>query len=167
MLLNMMRVVKVAVLIFLPIAILFGFGLLMSRPYSDAVQESKSTLRGEPRIAASSALRKELPVVRGESKSDNGERGVTVIAEFSEFEGKLVFNVAIDTHSVDLSAFNPNTQINLESDDGIAIPAERVESSGSGHHQEFTLYFSKVKGNVRLVVRDLAGVPRREIVWLR
>lgn len=146
MLLNMMRVAKAAVIIILPIVILFGFGLLLSRPSNDAVQEPAS-------------------IARGESKSDNGEGEVTVTAEFTESAGMLVFNIAVNTHSVDLSAFNPNTQINLERNDGTAIPAERIESSGSGHHQEFTLYFPKVEGTIRLIVRDLAGVPRREIVW--
>ena len=148
MLLNMVSIVKSVVLIIVAIVILFGLGLLMSHPYSDAVQEPKSTLRGE-------------------SKSDNGEGDVTVMADFIEKSGKLVFNVYIDTHTVDLSSFNPSGQISLEGNDGVVISPERAESSGSGHHLEFTLYFPKVEGTIRLVVRDLGGVPRREILWPR
>ena len=148
MLLNMMRAVKVAVIIILPIAILFGLGLLLSRPSNDDVQEPAS-------------------IARGESKSDNDGGDVTVMADFVERSGKLVFNVYIDTHTVDLSYFNPRGQVSLEGNDGAMVAPERAESSGSEHHLEFTLYFPKVEGSVRLVVRDLAGVPRREIIWPR
>jgi hypothetical protein len=144
----MTRPALVVIIVFLLTVILFGIGLLMSRP------------SGQVPIGSAS-------IIRGESKSDNGEGEVTVTAEFIESAGLLVFDVLVDTHSVDLSAFNVSSQVSLERDDGIVISAERVESSGSGHHQEFTLYFPKVEGAIRLVVRDLAGVPRREIVWTR
>ena len=144
----MTRSIQVSFILIISLVVLFGIGLLMSRQsiYSD--KESAS-------------------VMRGESKSDNGGGDVTVMADFVERSGKLVFNGYIDTHTVDLSSFNPSGQISLEGDDGAMVAPERAESSGSGHHLEFTLYFPKVEGSVRLVVRDLGGVPRREIIWTR
>lgn len=120
----------------------------MSRPPNDNVQEMTSTARGE-------------------SKSDNGEGGVTVMAEFAESNGQFVFDVALDTHFVDLSSLNPKAQFSLENEEGKSIAVERAQSSGSEHHQEITLYFPKIQGTVRLVARDIAGVPRREIIWPR
>ena len=144
----MARPTLVVIIVFLLTVILFGIGLLMSRSSGQVPLGSAS-------------------IIRGESKSDNGEGDVTVMADFVERSGKLVFNVYIDTHTVDLSSFNPSGQISLEGDDGAMVAPERAESSGSEHHLEFTLYFPKVEGSVRLVVRDLAGVPRREIIWPR
>lgn len=148
MLLNMRQLLIVTSIVLFVVTILFGAGLMITRPPKNVNSGS---------IAA----------VRGESKSDNGEGGVTMKAEFAESAEQLVFEVALDTHFVDLSSVNPKAQFSLEQDDGEVITVERAESSGGEHHQEITLYFPKVKGNVRLVARDIAGVPRREIVWPR
>lgn len=102
---------------------------------------------------------------QGETRSDNGDGNVTVVATAKESGNELIFNLQLDTHSVNFDDFDPARQIVLASQDGSAQAPKAVSSSGSGHHREFTLSFAKTERPFRLVITDLAGVSARELVW--
>lgn len=100
-----------------------------------------------------------------EMKSDDGKGGITVTASAQESGGALKFFVQLDTHSVSLDDFDPVGQVILISRNGNSQIPAAVVSSGSGHHREFTLSFAGAEKPYRLVVKNLAGVPARELLW--
>ncbi|OGL64811.1 hypothetical protein A3B21_03765 [Candidatus Uhrbacteria bacterium RIFCSPLOWO2_01_FULL_47_24] len=75
------------------------------------------------------------------------------------------FEIAINTHTVDMSAFNPQTQIVLEDAAGKDTVPNNIVPEGSGHHQTLKVSFAKVEGPWKLIVRDIAGIPAREFSW--
>jgi hypothetical protein len=76
------------------------------------------------------------------------------------------FSVGLDTHSVNLDAYDLKTIVVLRDDTGKIYQPTRVENTGSGHHRETTIAFPKPGGKkLELVVRDLAGVKERTFRW--
>ena len=76
-----------------------------------------------------------------------------------------VFNVALDTHSVDLDRYKIEDVTILRDDKGKDYHPVLISASGSGHHREATLEFkdadiSEAKA-VELVVEGVAGVEER------
>ena len=80
----------------------------------------------------------------------------------------LDFEIALDTHSVDL-AFNMMAIATLRSDAGEeAQPMKWNGPAGGGHHMSGTLSFPQMKERGRsltLVLRGVANVPERTFVW--
>ncbi|MBI5888528.1 MAG: hypothetical protein HZB82_07455 [Deltaproteobacteria bacterium] len=76
-----------------------------------------------------------------------------------------VFEVALDTHSVDLDQYSLSEVAVLRDDSGREFKAAQVSAAGSGHHREALLEFkdadvSTLK-SVELVVKGVAGVDER------
>ncbi len=93
--------------------------------------------------------------------------GVTVKVAYknpSELKNP-VFDVALDTHSVDLDQYKFDRLILLRDDTGKEYHPDIVSSSGSGHHREATLEFkdADISGAkyVEVVVEGVAGVEER------
>ncbi len=101
----------------------------------------------------------------GARKSDDGAGNVTVAARWEIQDRVLRFTVEVNTHSVDLSSFDPMRQIVLEDAYGAATPPTTIIPEGAGHHRSYTVDFPRRDGQIRLVIRGLAGVARRELVW--
>lgn len=80
-------------------------------------------------------------------------------------ETELGFDVAINTHTVDMSAFDPKKQIVLIGADGKDVLPSNVAVDGSGHHQQLRVTFSKVDKPWKLVVREVGGIPARDFNW--
>ena len=78
------------------------------------------------------------------------------------------FQVALDTHSVNLDSYDLKNLSLLRDDAGQSYPPTQVENKGSGHHREFTLIFPKPSaGTKRLefVIQDIAKVEERSFRW--
>ena len=80
----------------------------------------------------------------------------------------LVFDIAMDTHSVDLAG-DMRKMVVLLTDAGTEYAPSAWDGAGpGGHHREGKIKFATLTGNpksVTLVVRDLAGVPERKFKW--
>lgn len=93
--------------------------------------------------------------------------GVTVkVAYKNPSESKNpVFNVAMDTHSVDLDQYKFDHITLLRDDTGKEYHPDIVSSSGTGHHREATLEFKDADISeakyVELAVEGVAGVDER------
>lgn len=76
-----------------------------------------------------------------------------------------VFNVVLDTHSVDLDQYKFDQNTLLRDDTGKEYRPDIVSSSGSGHHREATLEFKDTDlpgaKYIELVVEGVAGVDER------
>ena len=108
-----------------------------------------------------------------EEESDNGEAGVVVTAKLdsvSKNSGKedLVFEIAINTHTVDLSDFDVMSKVRLVSGKVSKSPKKWEEDNGSIHHKSGKLTFDSLMGlggKVEMVVYGLGGTAERRIVW--
>ncbi|HZD41123.1 MAG TPA: hypothetical protein VE131_10405 [Terriglobales bacterium] len=113
----------------------------------------------ETRVAANQQL----------ARSQSGG-GVMITATYlnprSNDEAK--FDVALNTHSVDLDGYDLKALSVLRDDAGKEVKPLRVESEGGGHHRRVTLVFPKpsVKAKkLELVIKDIAGVKARSFSW--
>ena len=78
------------------------------------------------------------------------------------------FQVVLDTHSVNLDAYDLKSIAVLRDDAGKTYSATGVETKGGGHHREATLTFPKVSPEskrLELVINDVAGVKERAFRW--
>jgi hypothetical protein len=76
--------------------------------------------------------------------------------------------VVLDTHSVALDGVAFQDAVAMRSPDGTEVRPRAVEqASGGGHHREAVLVFPPVPqaGAVRIVVRNVGGVPERTFAW--
>lgn len=94
------------------------------------------------------------------------EAGVTVKATYANpGEAIPVFNVALDTHTVDLEAYRFEDIIKLRDEGGREYAATVVSETGSGHHREAKVEFRsadiKKARHVELVVAEVGGVKER------
>lgn len=78
------------------------------------------------------------------------------------------FDVALDTHSVNLDAYDLKALSVLRDAAGRDHKASRVENKGSGHHRQVIVVFpspsSKAK-TLELVIKDIGGVKERLFRW--
>ena len=106
--------------------------------------------------------------------SEGGE--VTVSATWKGRSVGPVFEMAMDTHSVELDAYDLKKLAVLRADGGVEVRPSAWDAPKGGHHREGTLTFpertpggSRVIGpdtrRIRLVIRDVAGVPERSFEW--
>ena len=85
-------------------------------------------------------------------------------------DGKLLFSVALNTHSVDLS-YDYAALASLKDDQGREYPALAWEGGKGGHHLEGTLVFARdplLQPDVKwleLRLKDIAEVPLRTFRW--
>lgn len=77
------------------------------------------------------------------------------------------FEVALNTHSVDLAGYDLKNLAALRDEANRYAPT-KVENKGSGHHRQVTLIFPRVSEGakrVELVIKDIAGVKERTYRW--
>ncbi|GEM_PF-4788731 len=101
----------------------------------------------------------------GSTKENSGGDVTVSITPVVENDAELGFDVAINTHTVDMSAFDPKKQIVIIGADGKDVSPSNVAIEGSGHHQKLQITFPKVEKPWKLAVRDVGGVPAREFNW--
>ncbi len=86
----------------------------------------------------------------------------------SKASDELRFQVALDTHSVNLDNYDLKSLVSLRDNTGKLSPPTAVENKGSGHHRQATLSFPKPPNGVKrfeLVVKDIAGIKERIFRW--
>src|SRR3990172_5675246 len=87
----------------------------------------------------------------------------------SSGQGSTVFQVALNTHSVDLDAYDLKNGVRLRDDRGNELAPGTVDVPLGGHHREGTVTFEgpalASAKYVELMVRGLAGVPERSLRW--
>ena len=82
----------------------------------------------------------------------------------------LVFNVAMDTHSVDLDSYDLKTLSVLRDGQKNEFAPVSWDAPPGGHHRSGTLTFdfpeSLQQGQaITLIIRDVSGVPERVFEW--
>ena len=92
--------------------------------------------------------------------------GVTAKVTYSNPGAVIpVFNVVLDTHSVELDQYRFEEIVVLRDPAGKEHKPQLTSSKGSGHHREATLEFKDAgltgADYVELVIKGVAGVPER------
>lgn len=93
-----------------------------------------------------------------------GEDEVSVEVNYlpgKSYRDKIVFNVSLDTHSVDLDGIDFKKSVILQKDGQTFIPMD-VEISGSGHHRSAELSFSGVGVPLKIIFTGTQEVKRQE-----
>jgi len=125
------------------------------------------------------AMGEQAPGAQASETRISEERGVTVTATYRGLleDGKLGFDVKLDTHSGSLDSYAVERLAYLRNDAGqVAEPVGWHAAEGSSHHRSGLLLFPSIDraGNpliredtrsLELVVKDLAGVPERVLKW--
>lgn len=78
------------------------------------------------------------------------------------------FDVALNTHSVNLDGYDLKSLSVLRDDAGKEYKPLRVDNEGGGHHRRATLVFPKPDPKAKhleLVIKEIAGVKARSFGW--
>ncbi len=98
---------------------------------------------------------------------------VTIDVEWTKAEnGYLIFNVDMNTHSVDLDQYDLGELVVLRDDAGNEYRPVSWDSASGGHHRKGILTFplpdSLSQGTakyVEMVIQDVAGINERVLKW--
>jgi hypothetical protein len=104
------------------------------------------------------------------SKQSVAGGGVTVaVSLLKERSDAPMFQVVLDTHSVDLDGYRFEEIVRLRDGQGGEVAPAAVEGAkGSGHHREATVRFAWPEPRpkrLEVVVKGVAGVSERVFRW--
>ncbi len=110
--------------------------------------------------------------INGLVQSNTGG-AVTIDVEWVKAgDGSLIFNVSMNTHSVDLDRYDLGKLAVLRDDAGNEYRTVSWDSAPGGHHRRGTLTFplpdslSQGKAKfVEIVIRDVADIKERVLKW--
>ena len=128
--------------------------------------------------ATTTSLMKTAPAAAmsaGATQTDEGGQ-VTIAATLQRSDAETVFNVAMNTHAVDLDGYDLKQLAVLRIDGGREVQPTTWEAPKGGHHRSGTLTFPATGADgtpliasgahtIELVIRDVAGVPERSFRW--
>ncbi len=128
-----------------------------------------SPKEGEAYLPSSSSSQQPT---NGSVQSSVGD-AVTIDVEWvSMDDAPLVFEVSMNTHSVDLDRYDLSRLAILRDDAGNEYRPLFWDSAPGGHHRQGTLTFpvpdSLGRGeakHIEMVIRDIAGVKERVLKW--
>jgi hypothetical protein len=119
----------------------------------------------------------ELTKTNGDTNSGNVQVDVTLATKDNAAEidagdydlsKEQVFNVAMNTHSVDITGYDM-ADISFLKTDGKKARASKWDSAeeGGGHHLSGFLVFEKSAEakELKLIIKGIAGVAEREFSW--
>jgi len=112
-------------------------------PPADQLEAADSEATDWPGLPSGTAALR-LPTETRVDAQGAIEVAITPLVDQSRQSGRLVFEVVLDTHSVDLS-MDLSQLATLETDNGLSIPAS-TWSGGSGHHVTGLLAFELPQG---------------------
>jgi hypothetical protein len=109
--------------------------------------------------------------------TQTNEGGEVIIAATLQSSGAApIFDVAMNTHAVDLDGYDLKQLAVLRIDDGREVQPASWEAPKGGHHRSGTLTFPAAGADgmaliapgthtIELMIRDVAGVPERSFRW--
>jgi hypothetical protein len=111
----------------------------------------------------------------GATRTDTGGE-VTVSVTWKGPAAGPVFDVAMDTHSVDLDGYDLRSLAELGLQDGTSVKPQSWDALKGGHHRSGTLTFPATRqdgsplirpgsGSLTLVLRGIGGVSERTFDW--
>jgi hypothetical protein len=114
-------------------------------------------------------------VSAGATQTNEGGQ-VTIAATWQRSDTQPSFNVAMNTHAVDLDGYDLKQLAVLRIDGGQEIRPISWEAPKGGHHRSGMLIFPAADANgreliasnlqtIELVIRNVAGVPERVFTW--
>jgi hypothetical protein len=108
-------------------------------------------------------------VAAGFTHTDSGG-GVTMSVTYLHPQGvnETRFEVALDSDSIDLDAYDLKALSVVRDDTGKNYQAIRVDNKGGGHHREITVVFPKVSPlakRLELVIRNVGRIKTRSFFW--
>lgn len=126
-----------------------------------------------PAVAATSVV---VVVRQAAAAQTNVGGGVTVKVSRLDAADAVAFKVVLDTHSVNLDAYDLSQLAVLRTPSGEEIAPLAWDAPAGGHHREGTLSFPSATadgaplvqpdgGQLLLVIRDVAGVAERTFGW--
>jgi len=128
-------------------------------------------------VGTAVAATPDVVVVRqaADTQTDVGG-GVTVKVSRINAVDAVAFTVVLDTHSVNLDAYDLLQLAVLRTPSGEEIAPLGWDAPAGGHHREGTLSFPSTAadgtadyqpdgGQIVLVIRDIAGVAERAFEW--
>ncbi len=147
---------------------------MLPRLVSLAVFGSLALASTGPSSARSFSTSDLAQVPGGTRTSDGGQ--VTITASWSGDGSDLGFSIVMDTHAVNLDAYDLAQLAVLRTGGGMEIRPSSWDAPLGGHHREGTLWFPSFGDDgtpsvasdsrrVELVIRDVAGVPERVLRW--
>ena len=115
-------------------------------------------------------------ITSAEATQTNEGGQVTIAATLQEDSAGPIFNIAMNTHAVDLDQYNLTQLAILRIDGGQNVQPIGWEAPKGGHHRSGTLTFPATGADgtpmiadgahtVELLIRDVAGVPERSFRW--
>jgi YHS domain-containing protein len=108
-------------------------------------------------------------VITLKTQTDDQKRvKVKVIPQEIRLGKPVLFEIIFDTHSVDLS-FDPAEIALLEFGHGVLVRPDNWDGAAAGgHHRSGLLIFKSIPKDtktLKLILRDIAGVPERIFTW--
>ncbi len=86
----------------------------------------------------------------------------------AKYLGDFKFEVALDTHSVDLSTFDFSRSVVLRTmNSELKTISTSPVSDSPPHHRTFILIFPKFSLPVTLIIKDLGGITERKLIFER
>lgn len=141
-------------------------GLFVACAVALAACSSSGPAASAPTSAAPSLASQTDPMMQ---TSDGGQ--VTVVVGWAGRSAGAVFDVTLDTHSVDLDALDL-ADATLRNDRGETLTARPWSAPKGGHHREGTLTFDGdatafVAGAkwIELVITGVGDLPERTLRW--
>lgn len=159
------RQIVSAGLIVLLVMLLAACGRSAPAQPAPAANESRGA-KGEPKGGTAASF----PV----QTSEGGQ--VSVAVTWSGPESGLIFDVAMNTHSVELDGYDLQQLAVLRTDQGQEVKPSAWDAPEGGHHRAGTLTFpdqgpdgrpvlNPEVRTITLVIRDIAGVAERSFQW--
>ena len=128
--------------------------------------------RGEETPAPSNRNGSSVAPTNGAIQSYDGGNVIVDVEWIKAEGGLLVFNVTMNTHSVNLDGYDLGELSVLRDDKGNEYQPVSWNPAGGGHHTQGTLTFpipDSVKqgqaGYFEIVIRDIAGIEARVLKW--
>jgi len=142
-------------------------------PVPAAAPPAPPTVPAPAPVRVQAPVKAAAPIVASGATKSNSGGSVTVEAKWSIVEAKgLVFDIVMDTHSVDLDGYDLKALAVLKDGSGNEYRPTAWDSAAGGHHRTGKLAFalpdSLKQGEakpVTLVVRKVAGVAERVFEW--
>lgn len=108
-------------------------------------------------------------VITLKAQTDDQKRvKVKVTPQEIRFNEPVRFEITFDTHSVDLS-FDPAEIAILEFGHGVLVRPDKWDGTAAGgHHRSGLIIFKSIPkdtNTLKLILRDVAGVPERTFTW--